>query len=121
MIGIEADTMHLAGVFLAMGAGALSFLSPCVLLLFPAYMSYITVISVKELQSEPYSTIRTQLLSHSLIFLFAVSFVRISLGAGASFLGQWILNLLLRDSGLLLQRIAGVFIIVMVPFVAGWI
>jgi len=121
MIGIEADTMHLAGVFLAMGAGALSFLSPCVLPLFPAYMSYITGISVKELQGEPNSKIRTQILSHSLIFLFGVSFVFISLGAGASFLGQWIQNLLLGDSGLLLQRIAGVFIIVMGLFVAGWI
>src|SRR5699024_11518938 len=121
MIGIEADTMHLAGVFLAMGAGALSFLSPCVLPLFPAYMSYITGISVKELQGEPNSKIRTQILSHSLIFLFGVSFVFISLGDVASFLGQWIQNLLLGDSGLLLQRIAGVFIIVMGLFVAGWI
>src|SRR5699024_11665587 len=109
------------GVFLSMGARALSILSTCVLPLFTAYMSYITGISVKELQGEPNSKIRTQILSHSLIFLFGVSFVFISLGAGASFLGQWIQNLLLGDSGLLLQRIAGIFIIVMGLFVAGWI
>lgn len=121
MIGIEADTMIFAGIALAMGAGALSFLSPCVLPLFPAYISYITGISVKELQVGTNTKLRSQILSHSMIFLFGVSFVFISLGAGASFLGQWIQNLLIGDSGLLLQRIAGVFILVMGLFVAGWI
>lgn len=121
MTGIEADTMLWAGVLLAIGAGALSFLSPCVLPLFPAYISYITGISVKELQGGSNTGLRTQILSHSIIFLFGVSFVFISLGAGASFLGQWVQSLLIGDSGLLLQRIAGVFIIIMGLFVAGWI
>lgn len=121
MGGIEADTMLIVGMFLAMGAGALSFLSPCVLPIFPAYMSYITGISVKELQNNKNVKIRKQLLSHSLFFLLAVSLVFISLGASASFLGQWAQKLLLGDSGLLIQRIAGIFIIVMGLFVAGWI
>lgn len=121
MVGIEADTMFLAGIVLAMGAGALSFLSPCVLPIFPAYMSYITGISVKELQGETNAKFRRQLLSHSLVFLLAISFVFISLGAGASFFGQWIQSFLMGESGLLLQRIAGIFIIVMGLFVAGWI
>ncbi|ALX49114.1 cytochrome c biogenesis CcdA family protein [Lentibacillus amyloliquefaciens] len=121
MGGIEADTMLIAGMFLAIGAGALSFLSPCVLPIFPAYMSYITGISVKELQGNKTTKIRRQLLSHSLFFLLAVSLVFISLGASASFLGQWAQNLLIGDSGLFIQRIAGVFIITMGLFVAGWI
>jgi len=121
MGGIEAETMWLVGMFLAIGAGALSFLSPCVLPIFPAYMSYITGISVKELQGNKTTKIRRQLLNHSFIFLLAVSFVFIGLGAGASFLGQWIQNLLIGDSGLLIQRIAGIFIIFMGLFVAGWI
>lgn len=121
MGGIEADTMLIAGMFLAIGAGALSFLSPCVLPIFPAYMSYITGISVKELQGNKTTKIRRQLLSHSLFFLLAVSLVFISLGASASFLGQWAQNLLIGDSGLFIQRIAGVFIIAMGLFVAGWI
>ncbi|TFJ93238.1 cytochrome c biogenesis CcdA family protein [Lentibacillus salicampi] len=121
MGGIEADTMLIAGMFLAIGAGALSFLSPCVLPIFPAYMSYITGISVKELQGNKDAKIRRQLLSHSLFFLLAVSLVFISLGASASFLGQWAQNLLMGDSGLFIQRIAGIFIIVMGLFVAGWI
>ncbi|PFG12019.1 cytochrome c biogenesis CcdA family protein [Bacillus sp. es.036] len=121
MVGIEADTALLVGLFLAMGAGALSFLSPCVLPIFPAYLSYITGISVNELQGNKNSKIRSQLMSHSLFFLLGVSLVFISLGASASLLGQWVQNLLLGDSGLLIQRFAGIFIILMGFFVAGWI
>src|SRR5699024_4150491 len=42
-------------------------------------------------------------------------------GAGASFLGDWVQNLLFGDSGKLIQRIAGIFIIIMGLFIAGWI
>jgi cytochrome c-type biogenesis protein len=121
MGAIEADTMLLVGIFLALGAGALSFLSPCVLPIFPAYMSYITGISVKELQGDQNTKIRRQLLSHSFFFLLGVSLVFVSLGASASFLGQWTQNLLIGDTGLLIQRIAGIFIVFMGLFVAGWI
>ncbi|PIC70620.1 MULTISPECIES: cytochrome c biogenesis CcdA family protein [unclassified Sporosarcina] len=121
MGGIEADTMLVVGMFLAVGAGALSFLSPCVLPIFPAYLSYITGISVKELQGNHDVKIRSKLLSHSVFFLLGVSLVFISLGVGASFLGQWIQTLLVGDSGLLIQRLAGVFIIFMGLFVGGWI
>ena len=121
MGGIETDTMLAVGMFLAVGAGALSFLSPCVLPIFPAYLSYITGISVKELQGNHDGKIRSKLLSHSMFFLLGISLVFISLGVGASFLGQWIQTLLVGDSGLLIQRLAGVFIIFMGLFVGGWI
>lgn len=121
MGGIETDTMLVVGMFLALGAGALSFLSPCVLPIFPAYLSYITGISVKELQGNQDVKIRSKLLSHSVFFLLGVSLIFISLGVGASFLGQWIQTLLVGDTGLLIQRVAGVFIIFMGLFVGGWI
>lgn len=121
MGGIEGDTMLFIGMLLAMGAGALSFLSPCVLPIFPAYLSYITGISVKELQGDATVKIRSKLLSHSLFFLMGISLVFISLGIGASFLGEWIQRLLIGDSGLLIQRLAGIFIIVMGLFIGGWI
>lgn len=120
-MGIEGDTMLLAGILLAIGAGALSFLSPCVLPIFPAYMSYITGISVKELQGNKNSRIVRQLFAHSAFFLLAVSLVFLSLGAGASYLGQWAQEVLIGDSGLLIQRIAGVLIVVMGLFLGGWI
>ena len=121
MGGIETDTMLIVGMLLAVGAGALSFLSPCVLPIFPAYLSYITGISVKELQGNHGVTIRRKLVSHSVFFLLGISLVFISLGIGASFLGQWIQTLLIGDSGLLIQRLAGIFIIFMGLFVGGWI
>src|SRR5690625_2270862 len=121
MSGIEMDTMLAVGMLLAVGAGALSFFSPCVLPIFPAFLSYITGISVKELQGNQNANIRKKLMSHSLFYLVGVSLVFISLGIGASFLGQWIQSLLAGESGLLIQRIAGVFIILMGLFVSGWL
>lgn len=121
MTAIGADTFLLVGMLLAFGAGALSFLSPCVLPIFPAYLSYITGISVNELQRDRTIAIQKRLMSHSLVFLSGVSLVFISLGAGASFFGQWIQQLLIGDSGLFIQRIAGIFIVVMGLFVGGWL
>src|SRR5690625_212698 len=118
---INQDTILIIGIFLSFGAGVISFLSPCVLPIFPAYMSYITGISIKELQGEQTGHMRKKLLTHSFFFLLGVSFMFISLGIGATFLGQWIQSLLFGDSGLLIQRIAGIFIIVMGLFVAGWL
>jgi len=121
MGGIETDTVFIIGMLLALGAGALSFLSPCVLPIFPAYMSYITGISVKDLHGDQDTNIRKKLLSHSIVFLAGVSLIFISLGASASFFGEWIQTLLMGDSGLFIQRAAGIFIVIMGLFVAGWI
>ncbi|WP_163530768.1 cytochrome c biogenesis CcdA family protein [Halobacillus ihumii] len=108
-------------IWLALGAGILSFLSPCTLPIFPAYLSYITGMSVKEIQHQNEWKIRSKLLLHAAFFLLGVSMIFISLGVGVSFLGQWIQGLLSGESGLFLQRIAGLFIIIMGLFVAGWL
>src|SRR5699024_5731461 len=118
---IEGETMLVVGMLLAIGAGALSFLSPCVLPIFPAYMSYITGVSVKELQGEQNARIRRTLLSHSLIFLLGVSIVFIGLGAGVSFLDVFIKEFVHGYTVKLIQLIAGIFIIVMGLFIGGWI
>jgi len=118
---IGTETFLLFGMLLALGAGALSFLSPCVLPIFPAYLSYITGISVKEINEQKNSEIRKKLLSHSVFFLLGVSLVFISLGVGASFLGKWLQLIINGPSGMLIQRLAGILIIIMGLFVAGWI
>lgn len=120
-MGIETDTFFLVGMLLALGAGALSFLSPCVLPIFPAYLSYITGVSVKEIQGGQTKEVRKKLLTHSVFFLFGVSLVFISLGIGASFLGKWLSSILTGSTGNLIQQLAGVFIIVMGLFVGGWL
>lgn len=104
-------------IWLALGAGILSFLSPCTLPIFPAYLSYITGVSVKDLKESHDVKIRSKLMIHSIFFLLGVSLVFISLGIGVSFIG----NLLTGGTGKLLQRLAGVFIIFMGFVVAGWI
>src|SRR5690625_2520094 len=96
---IHEDTMFLLGAILAFGAGALSFLSPCVLPIFPAYLSYITGISVKDLEEKRSRSIHTTLLFNSLFFILGISLVYLSLGIGASFLGQTIQKLLTGDTG----------------------
>ncbi|MBR7794964.1 cytochrome c biogenesis protein CcdA [Agaribacter marinus] len=108
-------------IWLALGAGMLSFLSPCTLPIFPAYLSYITGMSVKELENNNNIKIRSKLLVHAIFFLIGVSLIFIGLGVGVSFLGQWIQGILAGESGQLIQRIAGIFIIIMGLFVAGWL
>ena len=74
-------------LFIAFGAGLISFLSPCVLPLIPGYISYISGSSLNEL-------IEKKTVNIFPIILFAIGFsiVFISFGATASFLGSVILN-----------------------------
>ena len=74
-------------LFIAFGAGLISFLSPCVLPLIPGYISYISGSSLNEL-------IEKKTVNIFPIILFAIGFsiVFISFGATASFLGSLILN-----------------------------
>ncbi|SFQ42047.1 cytochrome c biogenesis CcdA family protein [Salibacterium halotolerans] len=106
-------------LWVALSAGVISFLSPCTLPLFPAYLSYITGMSVKDLQSPQSKDIRVKIFVYSLLFLAGVSTVFLGLGLGASYAGQMINGLLRGDSGLLLQRISGVFIIFMGLYLTG--
>ncbi|MET3699383.1 cytochrome c biogenesis protein CcdA [Bacillus oleivorans] len=120
-MAIGTDTFLLIGMLLAFGAGAISFLSPCVLPLFPAYLSYITGVSVMEIQAEQNKVMRKKLVSHSFVFLLGISVVFISLGTSATYLGQWMQSLFVGNTGLLIQRLAGIFIIFMGFVVAGWL
>ena len=42
------ESVQQLSIFVALGAGLLSFISPCVLPLFPAYLSFITGMSATE-------------------------------------------------------------------------
>ncbi|WP_078594740.1 cytochrome c biogenesis CcdA family protein [Evansella clarkii] len=106
-------------IWAALAAGVISFISPCTLPLFPAYLSYITGMSVKELETNKNIKIRSKLLLHSVFFLLGVSMVFFSLGLGMTYFGQWIQGLFTGDTGHLIQRFAGIFIVFMGLFVAG--
>lgn len=80
------------GILVAFSAGLFSFLSPCVLPLFPSYLSFITGMSVDRLASEVTAAARTQVLLHSLAFILGFSVVFVSLGASFSAAGQFLLD-----------------------------
>ena len=74
-------------LFVAFGAGLLSFLSPCVLPLIPGYISYISGSSLNELLEKKEINIIPLIL-----FSLGFSIVFILFGAASTFLGQIVLN-----------------------------
>ena len=80
------------GVAVAFGAGLLSFLSPCVLPLFPSYLSFITGMSVDRLAADVGAVARGRVILHSLAFIVGFSLVFIALGASFSAAGQFLLD-----------------------------
>jgi cytochrome c-type biogenesis protein len=84
----------------AFAAGLLSFLSPCVLQLIPSYVSFLTGMTVEEMQVRRGTT-----LLHALWFVGGFSLIFIALGASASALGVALLvsqHWIARVSGVLL-------------------
>ncbi len=92
----------------ALLAGLLSCVSPCTLPLLPAYLSYITGVSVDQFSAELPDTARRQVLFNAVSFVLGLSIVFTLLGASASALGQFLL--VYQDW---LARIGGVLIIIM--------
>lgn len=80
------------GVLVAFSAGLFSFLSPCVLPLFPSYLSFITGMSVDRLTGEVGASERTRALGHSIAFVSGFTAVFVSLGASFSAAGQFLLD-----------------------------
>ena len=73
--------------------GLLSFASPCVLPLVPAYVSFVTGISFEELtNSSDDRGIKRTIFVNSLAFIVGFSVVFVGLGASASFMGQFIMT-----------------------------
>jgi cytochrome c-type biogenesis protein len=108
---MQGDPSALPGLFAALGAGMVSFLSPCVLPLVPGYLSAVTGVSVAELDDVSWRSV----LVPSLIFVASFSAIFILLGLTATGLGQT-----LREHQDTLEKIAGALIIALgVYFVAS--
>ena len=89
-------------LFIALSAGLISFLSPCVLPLIPGYISFISGQSLNELiESKKVNLIPL------ILFSLGFSFVFISFGAAASALGK----ILLQNSNYL-RIVAGTIIVI---------
>jgi cytochrome c-type biogenesis protein len=97
------------GLTIAFGAGLLSFLSPCVLPLIPSYVTFITGLSLEDVQKS-----RRTALIHSLLFVLGFTLIFLALGATATALGQ-----LLGYQRVWITRVGGVLIIVFGLYMLG--
>jgi cytochrome c-type biogenesis protein len=99
------------GVFAALWAGVVSFLSPCVLPLVPGYLSAVTGVSVDELERAGWRRV----LAPSLLFVASFSAIFIVLGLTATGIGST-----LNEHQETLNKVAAALIILMgIVFVAA--
>jgi len=101
------------GLVVAFGAGVISFLSPCVLPLVPAYVSYVAGESVWR-KRQLHARDRLMALGMSAPFVAGFSVVFIAFGASASALGQ-----LLQRYRFEANLVAGAVVIVFGLFMLG--
>src|ERR1700679_3982771 len=101
---LSSDPAAGVGIFAALAAGVVSFLSPCVLPLVPGYLSAVTGVSAAELDDADWRRV----LGPSLLFVSSFSAIFILLGLTATGLGSF-----LQDNKELLTKISAALIIVM--------
>ncbi|WP_240376442.1 cytochrome c biogenesis CcdA family protein [Bacillus piscicola] len=103
--------MENVSLWLAFGAGIISFLSPCIFPLVPAYLAQLTGtnISNNQINAE-----RRMILFRSCGFILGFTIVFLLLGASSTFIGQ-----LFRSWGSLIEQIGGIIIVIFGLQMAG--
>ncbi|MGM9988339.1 MAG: cytochrome c biogenesis CcdA family protein [Bacillaceae bacterium] len=99
-------------LFLALFAGFLSFISPCCLPLYPAFLSYITGMSLGDVKEENVLLQKRSFL-HTIFFLIGFSIVFLALGFSTSFIGDFFseYNDFIRQIGAILLVLFGLVIV----------
>ena len=95
-------------------AGLVSFFSPCILPLIPAYFTFITGFSLEEMIAGNDSGIRRKVFFSTLAYVAGFSFVFIAMGASASWLG-----ILAREHREVLRIAGGIVIIALGVHLSG--
>lgn len=103
--------MNDIGVFFAIAGGLLSFFSPCVFPLLPAYVTHLTGGKIEDSKLE---VDRRKLYMRSIGFIIGFSIIFMALGASASFIGK-----LLMSYRMLIMQVAGLLIIIFGLQMAG--
>ena len=89
-------------------AGLVSFISPCVLPLVPAYLSFLTGSTVEELKAGQAAGEHARVIAHAIAFILGFTLVFVLLGVFASAAGG-----VLAANKLWIARIGGVIVIVL--------
>lgn len=97
------------GFAISFAAGLLSFLSPCVLPLIPSYVTFVTGLTIDDVQRS-----RRITLVHSLLFVTGFTLIFLALGATATTLGR-----LMGYNREWVGRIGGVIVIVLGLYLLG--
>jgi cytochrome c-type biogenesis protein len=105
ILASSSDTASGVGIPLAMAAGLVSFLSPCVLPLVPGYLSTVIGVTPADLKG---GVGARRVLVPSLLFIASFSLIFILLGMSATVIGSS-----LNTHKHLLQQVGGVLIVVM--------
>jgi cytochrome c-type biogenesis protein len=92
----------------AFAAGVLGFFSPCVVPLIPGYLSFVSGVSLWEMQLDERRQHVGRVLLATGVFILGFSMIFTALGASASFAGAFVLG-----NRLLLSRIGGVIVILL--------
>ncbi|WP_319521184.1 cytochrome c biogenesis protein CcdA [uncultured Desulfosarcina sp.] len=100
----------------ALAAGLLSFFSPCILPLIPAYFTFITGLSLDELTGAQSRRIRLRVIGATLSYVLGFSLVFVLMGASASFIGKAVFNY--RDT---IRIVGGILIILLGVHMTGLI
>ena len=107
--GIAEDGPLLLAIGAALLAGLVSFLSPCVLPLVPSYVTFITGLSLEDVQRS-----RRTALIHSLLFILGFTLIFMALGASATVLGRVLLS-----QRMWLTRFGGALVIIFGLYLLG--
>jgi len=110
---MDATSISLPFAFLA---GLVSFLSPCVLPVVPAYLSFVSGLTMDELSDGSAASARRTAVLHAALFILGFLLVFMTLGASATAAGQ-AFNRILPT----ITRVGGVLVIVFGILLLDWV
>lgn len=102
----------------AFGAGLLSFFSPCIIPILPAYFSFITGVSVEDLlEKEKDLTKKKKIVGSTILFILGFTTIFVLMGVSASAAGSFFLKFkdYLRIAGGIIILIFGLHISNIIP------
>lgn len=108
--------MNDLNIWLALGAGFASFISPCCLPLYPSYLSYITGISVSDLKNNEHTSkhMRSRTMLHTLFFIIGFCTVYYTLGYGTNVFAETF-----SEYEPLIRKLSAILIVLMGLFLLG--